>query len=58
MLQRIHGTGSALGQVSKDLVAVARKALAVDKALVKIADERARAARNGARVSTVSEPHY
>jgi hypothetical protein len=34
-----------LGQVSKDLVAVARQALAVDRALVKIADERARAAR-------------
>jgi hypothetical protein len=31
--------------VSKDLVAVARQALAVDRALVKIADERARAAR-------------
>ena len=46
------------GRVSKDLVAVARKALAVDKALVKIADERVRGARNGARVSTVSELHY
>jgi hypothetical protein len=34
-----------LGQVSKDLVAVARQALAVDRALVKIADERARSAR-------------
>jgi len=34
-----------LGQVPKDLVAAARQALAVDRALVKIADERARAAR-------------
>lgn len=34
-----------LGPVSKDLVAVARQALAVDKALVRLADERARAAR-------------
>jgi len=34
-----------LGQVSKDLVAAARGALAVDRALVEIADERARAAR-------------
>jgi hypothetical protein len=34
-----------LGQVSKDLVAAARGGLAVDRALVEIADERARAAR-------------
>lgn len=34
-----------LGHVSKDLVSVARPALAVDKALARLADERARAAR-------------
>jgi len=34
-----------LGPVSKDLVAVARQALAVDRALVEIANERAQAAR-------------
>jgi hypothetical protein len=34
-----------LGQVAKDLVAVAQQALAVDRALVQIADERSRAAR-------------
>jgi len=34
-----------LGSVGKDLVAVARGALEVDRALVRLADERARAAR-------------
>ena len=34
-----------LGSVGRDLVAVARQALALDRALVKLADERARAAR-------------
>lgn len=34
-----------LGSVGKDLVAVARQALEVDRALVRLADERARSAR-------------
>jgi argininosuccinate synthase len=45
-----------LGQVGKDLVAIARGALAVEKALVRLADERARAARDGISPSTMSKP--
>ena len=53
---RLVASGGQLGQVSKVLVAVARQALAVDRALVKLADERARAARDGASVFTMSDP--
>ena len=44
-----------LGQVSKDLVAVARGALEVDRALVRLADERARAARASPPLAVTEE---
>jgi hypothetical protein len=45
-VEQLAAHRAELGQVAKDLVAVAQQALAVDRALVRIADERARAARD------------